>query len=114
MVDGAVEGIRLAVRGRLQQPVASQCAVRVLNKQFQQVELAGGEFVFVAVGEEASKLDTMLLHLADLSAKETQRSIDRAMTLVSPVLTIGIGALIGGLFVSIVRALLSVNDLVLG
>jgi general secretion pathway protein F len=69
---------------------------------------------FVAVGEEASKLDTMLLHLADLSAKETQRSIDRAMTLVSPVLTIGIGALIGGLFVSIVRALLSVNDLVLG
>jgi general secretion pathway protein F len=69
---------------------------------------------FVAVGEEASKLDTMLLHLADLSAKETQRSIDRAMTLVSPLLTIGIGALIGGLFVSIVRALLSVNELVLG
>jgi general secretion pathway protein F len=69
---------------------------------------------FVAVGEEASKLDGMLLHLADLSTKETQRRIDRAMTLVSPLLTIGIGALIGGLFVSIVRALLSVNDLVLG
>jgi general secretion pathway protein F len=69
---------------------------------------------FVAVGEEASKLDSMLLHLADLSAKETQRSIDRAMTLVSPLLTIGIGGLIGGLFVSIVRALLSVNELVLG
>jgi general secretion pathway protein F len=69
---------------------------------------------FVAVGEEASRLDSMLLHLADLSAKETQRSIDRAMTLVSPLLTIGIGALIGGLFVSIVRALLSVNELVLG
>jgi general secretion pathway protein F len=68
---------------------------------------------FVAVGEEASKLDSMLLHLADLSAKETQRSIDRAMMLVSPLLTIGIGALIGGLFVSIVRALLSVNELVL-
>jgi general secretion pathway protein F len=68
---------------------------------------------FVAVGEEASKLDGMLLHLADLSAKETQRSIDRAMTLVSPVLTIGIGALIGGLFVFIVQALLSFNALVL-
>ena len=47
---------------------------------------------FVAVGEEASKLDNMLLHLADLTAKETQRSIDRVMTLVSPLLTIGIGA----------------------
>jgi general secretion pathway protein F len=68
---------------------------------------------FVAVGEEASKLDGMLLHLADLSARETQRSIDRAMTLVSPLLTIGIGALIGGLFVFIVEALLSFNALVL-
>ncbi len=68
---------------------------------------------FVAVGEEASKLDGMLLHLADLTAKETQRSIDRAMTLVSPLLTIGIGALIGGLFVFIVQALLSFNALVL-
>ena len=68
---------------------------------------------FVAVGEEASKLDGMLLHLADLSARETQRSIDRAMTLVSPLLTIGIGALIGGLFVFIVQALLSFNALVL-
>ncbi len=68
---------------------------------------------FVAVGEEASKLDGMLLHLADLSARETQRNIDRAMTLVSPLLTIGIGALIGGLFVFIVQALLSFNALVL-
>jgi general secretion pathway protein F len=68
---------------------------------------------FVAVGEEASKLDGMLLHLADLSARETQRSIDRAMTLVSPLLTIGVGALIGGLFVFIVQALLSFNALVL-
>jgi general secretion pathway protein F len=68
---------------------------------------------FVAVGEESSKLDGMLLHLADLSARETQRSIDRAMTLVSPLLTIGIGALIGGLFVFIVQALLSFNALVL-
>jgi general secretion pathway protein F len=68
---------------------------------------------FVAVGEEASKLDGMLLHLADLSAKETQRTIDRAMTLLSPLLTIGIGALIGGLFVFIVQALLSFNALVL-
>jgi len=68
---------------------------------------------FVAVGEEASKLDSMLLHLADLTAKESQRSIDRVMTLVSPLLTIGIGALIGGLFVSVVRALLSVNEMVL-
>jgi len=67
---------------------------------------------FITVGEEASKLDGMLLHLADLSARETQRSIDRAMTLVSPLLTIVIGGLIGGLFVFIAQALLSLNSLV--
>jgi general secretion pathway protein F len=67
---------------------------------------------FVAIGEEASKLDRMLLHLADISDKGTQSSIDRAMTLVSPVLTIAIGALIGGIFVSVMQAVLSVNQLV--
>ena len=69
---------------------------------------------FVAIGEEASRLDRMLLHLAELSDKEAQGgSIDRAMTLISPLLTIMIGGLIGGLFVSVVQALLSVNELAL-
>jgi general secretion pathway protein F len=68
---------------------------------------------FVAIGEEASRLDRMLLHLAELSDKEAQRSIDRAMTLISPLLTIMIGGLIGSLFVSVVQALLSVNQLAL-
>jgi general secretion pathway protein F len=68
---------------------------------------------FVAIGEEASRLDRMLLHLADLSDKEAQRSIDRAMTLISPLLTIVIGGLIGSLFVSVVQALLNVNQLAL-
>jgi general secretion pathway protein F len=66
---------------------------------------------FVAIGEEASRLERMLLHLADISDKGTQRSIDHAMTLLSPVLTIGIGALIGGLFVSVMQAMLSVTQL---
>jgi Type II secretion system (T2SS), protein F len=59
---------------------------------------------FVAIGEEASRLDRMLLHLAEISDKATQSSIDRAMTLLSPVLTIAIGALIGGIFVSVIQA----------
>jgi general secretion pathway protein F len=67
---------------------------------------------FVAIGEEASRLDRMLLHLAEISDKGTQSSIDRAMTLVSPVLTIAIGGLIGGIFVSVMQAVLSVNQLV--
>jgi general secretion pathway protein F len=66
---------------------------------------------FVAIGEEASRLDRMLLHLAEISDKGTQSSIDRAMALVSPVLTIAIGALIGGIFVSVMQAVLSVNQL---
>jgi general secretion pathway protein F len=54
----------------------------------------------------------MLLHLAEISDKGTQSSIDRAMTLISPVLTIAIGGLIGGIFVSVMQAVLSVNQLV--
>lgn len=68
---------------------------------------------FIAIGEEASKVDLMLLHLADLTEKEVQNNIDRAMTLLSPVLTIVIGGLIGGLFISVIQALLSVNQMVL-
>ncbi len=68
---------------------------------------------FIAIGEEASRLDQMLLHLAQLTDKATHRKIDRAMTLLGPALTVIIGLMVGGLIVSVMQAILSVNDLVL-
>lgn len=68
---------------------------------------------FIEVGEESSRLDSMLLHLAELSENETQQRVDRAMTLIGPAMTIVIGAVIGTLVLSVMQAVLSVNELAL-
>jgi general secretion pathway protein F len=66
---------------------------------------------FIAIGEEASKLDEMLLHLADISDVQAERQIERLMTLLTPTLTILIGVVVGGLILSVMQAILGVNQL---
>lgn len=67
---------------------------------------------FIAIGEEASKLDEMMLHLADISQNDAERHFNRFMTLLPPLLTIVIGVLVGALILSVMQAILSVNQLV--
>lgn len=66
---------------------------------------------FITIGEEASKLDDMLLHLADLADTDSQRRIEGLLTLLSPVITLVVGIVIGGLILSVMQAVLSVNDI---
>jgi general secretion pathway protein F len=73
--------------------------------------LDGAALQMVVVGEETNQLDTMLLHVADAAEKELQQGIDRLMTLLVPVLTIAIGLLIGGIMMSVMRAILAINQL---
>jgi general secretion pathway protein F len=68
---------------------------------------------FITIGEEASKLDEMLLHLADLADSQSQRSIDGLLTMLSPAITLLVGMVIGGLILSVMQAVLSVNDIAL-
>lgn len=68
---------------------------------------------FIEVGEESSRLDQMLLHLAEITEVETQRRIDQAMKLLGPALTIVMGAVVGSLVLSVMQAVTSVNALVL-
>jgi general secretion pathway protein F len=68
---------------------------------------------FVALGEEASKLDDMLLHLAEMTDTDAQAEIDKLMTLLTPALTIIIGVAVGGVMMSVMQAILSVNQLAL-
>ena len=68
---------------------------------------------FVAIGEESSRLDAMLLHMAALYEKDTSRQLDRIMTLFTPAITVIIGIAVGGLILSVMQAVLSVNDLAL-
>ncbi len=65
----------------------------------------------ISVGEEAGKLDRMLLAVAVKFEQQTQRSIDRFMTALTPILTMAIAVLVGGLIMAVMNAILSVNEL---
>jgi general secretion pathway protein F len=64
-----------------------------------------------AVGERAGRLDDMLNHTSRILDDEVQLKIERLMSLVSPLITLAIGLAIGGLVMSVMDAILSVNDI---
>jgi general secretion pathway protein F len=65
----------------------------------------------ITIGEETAQLGDMLLRVASMFERQTQRSIERAMGLLTPALTIGIAAVVGGLIMTVMDAVLSINDL---
>jgi general secretion pathway protein F len=67
----------------------------------------------ITVGEETGKLDEMLLRTAMVLEQQSQRRIERLMTLLTPALTIGIAGLVGALILTVMNAILSVNELAL-
>lgn len=68
----------------------------------------------IAIGEEAARLDAMLLRTARIFEETTQRAVDRLMVFLTPALTVSIAVLVGGLILSVMSALLSINDLATG
>lgn len=65
----------------------------------------------IAVGEKTGQLETMLMRVADIFEATLQRQLDRVTALITPVLTLGMGFLVGGLIVSVMGALLGINEL---
>lgn len=65
----------------------------------------------ITIGEETAQLGDMLLRVAAMFERQTQRSIERAMGLLTPALTIFIAAVVGGLIMTVMDAVLSINDL---
>jgi general secretion pathway protein F len=65
----------------------------------------------VMVGEETGQLEEMLLRVANVYDGEVQSSVKRMLGLMEPVLILGLGLLIGGIIMSILLAILGVNDL---
>ena len=65
----------------------------------------------VMVGEETGKLQEMLIRIADVYDREVQNAVKRMLALMEPVLILGLGLLIGGIIMSVLVAILSVNDL---
>ncbi len=65
----------------------------------------------IRVGEETGQLDTMLLQVADTYDGEVQTTVKRLLSLLEPVLILGLGMIIAGIIMSILVAIISINDL---
>lgn len=67
----------------------------------------------IRVGEESGSLDTMLAKVAEIYDKETQASVKRMLTLLEPILIIGLGIVVAGIIISIIVPILGANELVM-
>ena len=65
----------------------------------------------IRVGEETGQLQEMLLQVADAYDGEVQTAVKRLLTLLEPALILGLGVIIAGIIMSILVAILSLNDL---
>jgi len=64
------------------------------------------------LGEETGRLPVVLGRIADFYEAKLQRSLDQIVAIIGPVAIIAISIVVGGLIVSVMTALLSVNQLV--
>ncbi|QPK64648.1 type II secretion system F family protein [Methylomonas sp. LL1] len=65
----------------------------------------------IKMGEETGRLEEMLLRVALIYDKQLKTTIQRMLALLEPALIISLGLMIAGIIVSILLAILSVNDL---
>lgn len=65
----------------------------------------------IQVGEETGQLDEMLIRVADIYDREVSTATERALSVLEPVMIIGLGVVIGGIIMSILVAILGINDL---
>ncbi|MCU0764462.1 MAG: type II secretion system F family protein [Burkholderiaceae bacterium] len=67
----------------------------------------------VRVGEETGTLDRMVLELAAVLDRKVETGIKRGLTLLEPILILGLGLVIAVVIVSILLGILTVNELAL-
>lgn len=65
----------------------------------------------IAVGEEVNRVPHMLLRAAELHEEAVETRIGRLFAVMTPLITAGLGLLVGGLILSVMSAIFSVNDL---
>lgn len=105
------------------------CPLRMLHPDLMKARtkvVEGGSFVgglaesrllddaslaILAIGEEANRLPEMLERAGALLERRTTQTIDRALKILTPLVTIVMGMLIGGLVISVMTSILSINDL---
>ena len=65
----------------------------------------------IRVGEETGQLQDMLLKVADTYDGEVRSTVQRLLALMEPILILGLGVVIAGIIMSILVAIMSVNEL---
>ncbi len=73
--------------------------------------LVRGTPEMISIGEETNQLPTMLTYAANAQEREYLALIDRLMTLLVPLLTVLMGVMVGGVMLSVMQAILSINQL---
>ncbi|KQW43185.1 MULTISPECIES: type II secretion system F family protein [unclassified Ensifer] len=85
---------------------------RPLSDALQESNIFPAQVVsLVRAGDQVNKLSIVLSNSSALLRNEVQRRADATMALMTPVVTIVLGLLVGGLVISVMSALLSVNEL---
>ncbi|HWA04535.1 MAG TPA: type II secretion system F family protein [Rhizomicrobium sp.] len=69
---------------------------------------------FLRTGEETAQLGLMLGRLADVLDREVRNSIQRVIAVLTPAITVIMGAIVAGVIASIMSAILGFNDLAVG
>jgi len=67
----------------------------------------------IRVGEESGELESILTKVAETFDRDTQVTIKRTMTLLEPMLILVLGVVIAAVIISILVAILSINELVI-
>lgn len=65
----------------------------------------------IRVGEETGRLNRILMDIAHIYDQEVERSIKRFLGLLEPLLILFFGILIGGIIISVLVGIFSINDL---
>jgi general secretion pathway protein F len=65
----------------------------------------------IKVGEESGDLEPMLMKVADVFDREVSNSVKQMLTLLEPVLIVGLGLIVVGIIVSILLPMLDANKL---
>ena len=63
------------------------------------------------VGERAGQLEEMLQHSASMMEQELQERIEHMVSMITPLMTLVLGLTVGGLVMSVMDAILSVNEM---
>lgn len=113
----ALESARLSVsnhylRGRFAEAIEEVRGGARLSATLRDIEFFPTSAAqMVAIGEETGQTPAMLLRLAAMFERDTQTAIERVMGLLTPLLTVTIAGVVGGLILTVMDAVLGINDL---